>query len=443
MESKSLRTCLLTVLALVFLVFVFGLGFGAGYVTPRLLGRTPSVTGPVTCPPCPETVITPGEDGETVVVTPIECPKCPEIPYVDAEGDTPEELQGLFNPFWETWDIVHELYVDQPVDQLALMRGAIIGMLDALGDKHTSYMTPDEFKQANENLEGEYEGIGAWVDTSGDYIEIISPMRGSPAAEAGLQPKDLVIAIDGEDMTGIPGDLALKRILGPAGTQVTLTIRRGDETFDVVITRANIIVPTVESEMLEDNIAYIQLSNYGDKTTQQLREALKSLQKQNPKGLILDLRGNGGGYLNTAIQVVSEFIADGVVMFEQYGDGETFTYQAIPGGLATKIPLVVLVDGGTASAAEITAGAIQDHNRAPLVGDVTYGKGSVQSWITLKNDAGGVRVTIARWLTPNGRQISEIGLEPEYIVELTVEDYEAGLDPQLDKAIEVLKELIK
>ncbi len=442
MESKSLRTCLLTVLALVFLVFIFGLGFGAGYFTHRLVGRTGSVTGSVTCPPCPETVITTGEDGETIVITPIECPKCPEIPYVDAEVDTPEELQGLFSPFWETWDIVHEMYVDQPVDQLALMRGAIIGMLDALGDKHTSYMTPDQFKQANESLEGEYEGIGAWVDTSGDYVEIISPMRGSPAAEAGLQPKDLVIAVDGEDMTGIPGDLVLKRILGPAGTQVTLTIRRGDETFDVVIKRANIIVPTVESEMLEDNIAYIQLSNYGDKTTQQLREALKSLQKQNPKGLILDLRGNGGGYLNTAIQVVSEFIADGVVMFEQYGDGETFTYQAIPGGLATKIPLVVLVDGGTASAAEITAGAIQDHNRGPLVGDITYGKGSVQSWIALKNDAGGVRVTIARWLTPNGRQISEIGLEPEYIVEITAEDYEAGLDPQLDKAIEVLKDLI-
>ena len=442
MESKSLRTCLLTVLALVFLVFVFGLGFGAGYVTPRLLGRTPSVTGPVTCPPCPETVITPGEDGETVVVTPIECPKCPEIPYVDAEGDTPEELQGLFNPFWETWDIVHELYVDQPVDQLALMRGAIIGMLDALGDKHTSYMTPDEFKQANENLEGEYEGIGAWVDTSGDYIEIISPMRGSPAAEAGLQPKDLVIAIDGEDMTGIPGDLALKRILiyrNPSNPHHPS--RRRDLRCRHYAREYH--RPHRESEMLEDNIAYIQLSNYGDKTTQQLRDALKSLQSQKPEGLILDLRGNGGGYLNTAIQVVSEFIADGVVMFEQYGDGETFTYQAIPGGLATKIPLVVLVDGGTASAAEITAGAIQDHNRAPLVGDVTYGKGSVQSWITLKNDAGGVRVTIARWLTPNGRQISEIGLEPEYIVELTIEDYEAGLDPQLDKAIEVLKELIK
>jgi len=443
MKSKSLRTCLLIVLALIFLVFSFGLGFGAGYITPRLLGSTVPVTGPVSCPPCPETVITAGEDGESIVVTPVECPKCPEIPYVDAEGDTPEELQGLFSPFWETWDIVHELYVDQPVDQLALMRGAIIGMLDALGDKHTSYMTPEEFKQANENLEGEYEGIGAWVDTSGDYIEIISPMRGSPAAEAGLQPKDLVIAIDGEDMTGIPGDLALRRILGPAGTRVTLTIRRGDETFDVVITRSNIIVPTVEHEMLKDNIAYIELSNYGDKTTQQLRDALKSLLAQDPEGLILDLRGNGGGYLNTAIQVVSEFIADGVVMFEQYGDGETFTYQAISGGLATEIPLVVLVDGGTASAAEITAGAIQDYNRGPLVGDITYGKGSVQSWIALEGDAGGVRVTIARWLTPNGRQISEVGLEPEYIVELTAEDYEAGLDPQLDKAIEVLKELIK
>jgi carboxyl-terminal processing protease len=244
-------------------------------------------------------------------------------------------------------------------------------------------------------------------------------------------------------MTGIPGDLVLRRILGPAGTDVTLSIRRGDEIFDVTVTRAKIIVPTVEYEMLEDNIAYIGLYNYGEKTTQQMREALQNLLAQDPAGLILDLRGNGGGYLNTAIQVVSEFIADGVVMFEQYGDGETFTYNAIPGGLATEIPLVVLVDEGTASASEITAGAIQDRNRGLLVGVTTFGKGSVQSWIPLQNSAGGVRVTIARWLTPNGRQISEIGLEPEYIVEMSPEDFTEGRDPQLDKAIEVLKDLIK
>jgi carboxyl-terminal processing protease len=303
-------------------------------------------------------------------------------------------------------------------------------------------MNPDEFEQANESLEGEYEGIGAWVDITGDYVQIISPMKGSPADEAGLQPNDKVVGIDGEDMTGVPGDLVLQRILGPAGTDVTLSIEREAEIFNVTITRGNIVVPTVEYEIVEDDIGYIALYNYGENTTEQLRETLTNLLDQDPAGLILDLRDNGGGYLNTAIQVSSEFIGDGVVMYEQYGDGQTYSYEAIPGGLATEIPLVVLVNGGTASAAEITAGAIQDLNRAPLVGTTTYGKGSVQTWIALEDNAGGVRVTIARWLTPEGRQISEQGLEPEYIVEMTQEDYEQGLDPQLDKAIEVLKDSI-
>jgi carboxyl-terminal processing protease len=173
----------------------------------------------------------------------------------------------------------------------------------------------------------------------------------------------------------------------------------------------------------------------------QLRSALQELLDQDPVGLIFDLRGNGGGYLNTAIQVVSEFIGEGVVMYQQDGT-KTDAYQAIPGGLATEIPLVVLVNEGTASASEITAGAIQDLGRGPLVGVTTFGKGSVQNWNALQNNAGGVRVTVARWLTPNGRQISEIGLEPEYIVEMTPEDFAEGRDPQLDKAIEVLKGLI-
>jgi carboxyl-terminal processing protease len=440
MESKGIRTCLTIGIGLIILVIVFGLGAGAGYFLPDLLTTPTPVSGPISCPPCPEVITSPtDEEGAPTIIAPLECPECP---YVDAEGDTPEEYQNLFAPFWEAWDIVHNQFVDQPVDDLALMRGAIKGMLEALEDRHTSYMTPEEFQQANEALDGEYEGIGAWVDITGDYVEIISPMRGSPAAEAGLQPNDRVVGIDGEDMTGIPGDLVLRRILGPAGTDVTLTIRRGDEIFDVTITRATIIVPTVEYEMLDDDIAYIGLYNYGDKTTSQLRSALQELLDQDPVGLVFDLRGNGGGYLNTAIQVVSEFIGEGVVMYEQYGDGETYTYEAIPGGLATEIPLVVLVDQGTASASEITAGAIQDLGRAPLVGVTTFGKGSVQNWNALQNNAGGVRVTVARWLTPNGRQISEIGLEPEYIVEMTPEDYDEGRDPQLDKAIEVLKGLI-
>jgi carboxyl-terminal processing protease len=312
-----------------------------------------------------------------------------------------------------------------------------------LGDKHTSYMTPEEFSQANESLTGEYEGIGAWVDTSGDYVIIISPMTGAPADEAGLQPNDQVIAINGEDMTGISGDLVLQRILGPAGTDVTLTIKRGEKTFDVTITRQHIVVPTVDYEMLDNNIGYVALYNYGDNSTEQLRAALQDLLSQGAEGLVFDLRDNGGGYLNTAIEVVSQFISDGVVMYEQYGDGETYTYEAIPGGLATDIPMVVLVNQGTASAAEITAGAIQDTGRAPLVGETTYGKGSVQNWTPLSDDAGGVRITIARWLTPDGRQISEIGLTPDYVVELTEDDITQGLDPQLDKAVEVLLDMVQ
>jgi carboxyl-terminal processing protease len=304
-------------------------------------------------------------------------------------------------------------------------------------------MSPEEYTQANESLEGEYEGIGAWVDTSGDYVEIISPMKGSPAAEAGLLPKDLIIAIDGEDMSGIPGDIALQSILGPAGSDVTLTIRRENETFDVTITRQQIIVPTVEHEMLEDDIAYIALYTYGDKSTEQLRDALRDLLAQDPIGLIFDLRNNGGGYLTTAIEVVSEFIRDGVVMYEQEGDGVIRTYEAISGGLATEIPLVVLVNEGTASASEITAGAIQDRGRGPLVGAVTFGKGSVQNWIPLNDNAGAVRVTVARWLTPDQRQLSGDGLTPEYIVEMTEEDYTEGRDPQLEKAVEVLKSLVQ
>jgi len=416
MENKGFRTCLSIGIGAFILLAVFLAGSGVGYFAPRLLGIAQPVAEPVICPECP---------------------------YPDPSGSTPEEVEELFAPFWETWDIVHEEFVDQPVDDTALMRGAIEGMLNALDDRHTSFMSPEEFMQANESLEGEYEGIGAWVDITGDYVEIISPMKGSPAAEAGLQPNDRIIGINGEDMTDVPGDLVLQRILGPAGTDVTLTVERNGETFTVTITRAEIVVPTVESEMLEDNIAYIALYTYGENTTQQLRNALQEMLDQNPDGLIFDLRDNGGGFLNTAIQVVSEFIGEGVVMYEEYGDGRIDRYEAIPGGLATEIPLVVLVNGGTASASEITAGAIQDLDRGPLVGTTTFGKGSVQSWITLENNAGGVRVTVARWLTPDQRQISEVGLEPEYVVEITEEDFAAGRDPQLDKAIEVMKDLIQ
>jgi carboxyl-terminal processing protease len=353
------------------------------------------------------------------------------------------ELESLFNPFWEAWDLVQEDFVTQPVDDLELMRGAIRGMLEALDDPHSSYMDPDQYRQSNLPLEGEYEGIGAWVDPDGEYLVIISPMPGSPAEEAGLEPGDQVIAIDGDDMTGIDGSLVIRRILGPAGTSVRLTIlREGEfEPFDVDIVRASIIIPSLESSMLEENIAYIHLITFGDDSARDLHQALADLLDEDPLGLILDLRNNTGGYLTTAIEVTSEFIAEGVLMIERFGDGSERVFEADGDGLATEIPLVVLINGGSASASEILAGAVQDHDRGLLVGETSFGKGSVQNWTPLSAENGAVRVTTALWLTPDERQINQIGLEPDVEVLFTEEDIENDRDVQLLEAVRLLLEI--
>jgi len=363
-----------------------------------------------------------------------------KIPQKTTDEST--TLDTLFAPFWETWDYVHDGFVDQPVDDNKLMQGAIRGMLESLGDKHTSYMDPEEYEEANAPLDGAYEGIGAYVDVGGEFLTIISPMPGSPAEEKGLEPGDEVIKVNGEDVTGVDPSIVLRSVKGPAGTDVVLTIHRPetDETFDVTITRQQIALESVSSEMLDGNIAYVYISVFSDTTGKELEKALTDLMEQNPKGLILDLRYNSGGYVNSAIDVMSQFIADGVVLIEQQGNGEELTYDAQKGGLATEIPLVVLVNEGSASASEITAGAIQDYGRGTLVGVTTYGKGSVQAFIPLKNEQGAVRITIARWLPPNHRQINEVGLTPDIEVQITDEDIENEFDAQLQKAIEILSQ---
>jgi carboxyl-terminal processing protease len=356
------------------------------------------------------------------------------------QSATPQDVQTLFKPFWEAWGIVHNQYVDQPVDDVALMQGAIRGMMDALGDKHSSYMDPQTYQDANSGLAGEYEGIGAWVDTTADYLTIISPIPGSPAEKAGLQPGDKIIAIDGNDMTGIDAELVRQKVLGPAGSTVVLTVARtgASDPLEFSITREKIVVKSAAGKMLDNGIGYVQITTFGDNTTSELRAALKDLMAQNPKGLVIDLRNNGGGYLQTAVEVASEFIPKGVVLYEQYGDGTRNTYDIIPGGQATEIPLVVLINEGTASASEIVSGAIQDYGRGKLVGVTSYGKGSVQNWVPLSDNEGAVRVTIAKWLTPKERSISNVGLTPDVTVEITDADRQAGLDPQLDKAVQVL-----
>jgi len=354
----------------------------------------------------------------------------PPTPAPEVKSAAPsEDLQTLFKPFWEAWQLVHDQYVDQPVDDTKLMEGAIQGMLASLGDPHTSYMDPDQYLQANMEMEGEYDGIGAWVDSSGDYLTIVSPMADSPAEKAGLKPGDRIIAVDGEDITDLDPELVIRRVLGPAGTTVTLTVLRegSDEPLDFEVTRAHITIPSVEGKMLDDGIAYVHIYTFGANTGSELDKILEDLMAQNPSGIIVDLRYNGGGYLQTAIEVASEFLPKGkVVLYEEYGDGTRDVHKTHDGGRVLDIPMVILVNEGTASASEVVSGALQDYGRAQLVGVTTYGKGSVQIWTPLSDEQGAVRVTIARWLTPNERQIDKVGLEPDVVAEMTEEDYQNG-----------------
>ncbi len=400
--NKSLRTALIVLVAVVLVACSFGGGFAVGHFLPAGSQATAAATTTV----------------------------------------TPSDLQAVFKPFWQAWDMVHQYYVSQPVDDTALMQGAIKGMLSSLDTGLNYYETPEEFQQAQEALNGkDYTGIGVWVDTSKDYLTIISLMQGSPAEQAGLKPGDQVIAVNGEDMTGVTPEVVRTKVLGPEGTSVTLTIYREGEqsTFDVTVTRANITPSLVEYRMLDNNIAYVHLLTFGDTADQDLRNALQSLLAQNPKGLIFDLRYNAGGYVDQGVAVASEFLPkDKIVVYEKSSDGTLTSDTSLGDGVATDIPMVVVVNEWTISAAEIVAGALQDYGRAQLVGATTYGKGTVQSIIPLDNNQGVVGVTIAEWLTPNQRLIQKKGITPDKVVEMTQADYDAGRDPQLDAAVQLL-----
>jgi carboxyl-terminal processing protease len=366
------------------------------------------------------------------------------IPQIVSRDEVTPEVEAdrehLIAPFWEAWEILQDDYVDQPLDSEALMRGAIRGLVDSLEDPHTSYMDADEFLQANLPLNGEYEGIGAWVDSEAEYLTIIATMPDSPAEKAGLQSGDQVVGVNGQDVVGMDPSLVIRQVLGPAGTPVKLTIRREGlvDAFDVEIIREKIDLPSVQSEMLEDNIAYVRLLSFASGSGQDLNQAIKDLLAEDPVGLIFDLRGNGGGFLNAAVDVASEFIPNGVILIERFGDGRETIYEAHAGGAATEIDLVVLMDGGSASASEIVAGAIQHHDRGLLIGETSFGKGSVQHWIELADNKGAIRVTIARWYTPDDRLIHGIGLNPDIEVLIPESGLEEGEDPQLDEAIRLL-----
>jgi carboxyl-terminal processing protease len=350
------------------------------------------------------------------------------------------EMDDLFSPYLEAWEIVHDQYLEQPVNDIDLMHGSIHGMMGSLGDPYSAYLDPEQFREQNAPLEGEYTGIGAWVDTSGEFLVIVSPMPNSPAEDVGLKPGDVVKKIDNQDVTNLDPSLVLRKILGPADTQVLITITREGEPdlLEFEITRAVIPIPSVESELINEHIGYIRLYTFGVNSYDDFSLAVTQMLGQGADNLIIDLRNNTGGYVDSAIDITSIFLEEKVVLIEEWGDGTIKDYLTSKDPLALDTPLYILVNRGTASASEITAGALQDYNRAILIGTTTFGKGLIQNWIPLKGENGAIRISIAHWLTPYGRQIQDLGLTPDIEIEFTETDYYNGVDTQLEKAIEVI-----
>ncbi len=349
-----------------------------------------------------------------------------------------------FNLYWEVWDSLKTNYVDKnKVTDKDLFYGSLKGLAESVGDPYTVFMTPKESQQFADDLAGTFEGIGAEVGMRNDITTIISPLDDMPAQKAGIRSGDKVYAVDGVSTIGLTVSEVVSKIRGPKDTKVTLTIIRGKEKpRDIVITRSIIIVKSVKTEMRADGIYVVRVSNFNNDTEELFNKAVKDILLKNPKGLILDLRNNPGGYLETSVNMASEWVSEGPIVAEQFNNNRRNEYPSTGSGRLKNIPTVVLVNQGSASASEILAGALRDYKKATIVGETTYGKGSVQSLSDLSGGAA-IKVTIAKWLTPAGDFINEKGLTPNIEVKLTTEDADKGLDPQFNKALEILKKVKK
>jgi carboxyl-terminal processing protease len=349
-----------------------------------------------------------------------------------------EEAAG-FGVFWEAWHLAEDHFFGEVSDTQHLAWGAIQGALATLNDPYTTFLEPEPRQRERENLSGRFGGIGAYVSQAEDGSIVLDPMPNLPAEQAGIQKGDTVIKVDETDITPeMSVDEVVNLVRGEVGTMVRLTVRRvgQEESIIVEIERQEIPTPSVERRMLEeaDGAGYIRIMQFTGRTPDEMEDALDELQDQGMTRLVLDLRGNGGGILTAAIDVASEFLDDGLVLVQVSRGEEEKSEPVKKGGRFTAGLLAVLVDGGTASASEIVAGALQDQGRAILVGQKTYGKGSVQSLFDL-SDGSSVHITSAQWLTPNRNLISGQGLTPDLEVGITDEDRTAERDPQLERAI--------
>jgi len=347
--------------------------------------------------------------------------------------------------------IISQKY-DGDIDLQKQAEGAAAGAVAALGDPYTTYLDEKANKELSNDLKGELSGIGIEVGEKNGKLTIIAPIDGTPADKAGLRAGDYIAAIDGVDSSSLTIDEAVNKIRGEKGTDVKLLIvRGGEQPKEVVIKRDIINVPSVTYEMKDGNIGFIRIRRFGEDTAQLVKSAGQSLKSQGARAIILDLRDNPGGYLDSAVDIASEFMSKGLVVEERSRKSKTKEHNALPGGTMTDLPVIVLINGGSASASEILAGALSDNGRAVLVGEKSYGKGSVQEIVCLNgtslfsSSCSGptLKVTVAHWYTPNGVNISKEGIKPQFELKLTNDDYNSGSDPQLQKALELAKDKIK
>ncbi len=359
------------------------------------------------------------------------------------KGDVPSGAAD-YSLLWDALETLNNKYVDRPLDQQKLLYGAVAGLVEATGDPYTSFFDPKEAKTFAEELRGSFDGIGAEIGIKNEQLVIIAPLEDSPAQKAGILAGDIIIEIDGESTQEMSVDTAVSKIRGKAGTQVKLNILHPEKTSaqEITITRAKIEIKSLKMETKEVNgkkIAILKVSRFGDDTEDFLNQAVDQIVTGGYQGIVLDLRNNPGGYLDTAVTTISNWVDSGQVVLKERGFGgaeKSYDSKGIP--RLKGIKTVVLVNGGSASASEIVAGALQDYGIATIVGEKTFGKGSVQELIQLKDNTQ-VKVTIAKWFTPKDRGIDKTGLEPDTQIELTPEDMQNKKDPQMDKALELMK----
>ena len=414
--SRLLRLQLPIWLVLPMLALTLVVGLGGGYLGSLWIGKAPSA--------CPEAA----------------------------------DICTSFENFWKAWDLARDEYVEpSAVVPNKMIDGAIEGMLDSLGDNgHTRYMSAEDARAEREELSGRFEGIGAYIDVKDGQPLIVQPIEGSPAEQAGLKPNDTILKINGEDVHGVTIAQLRSKVRGPAGTTVTLTVQHTGETqpVDITITRAEIKSPSVTWRLLSNQVALVHLSQFAERSSDEIKQALTDARAQGAKAIVLDLRNNPGGYVNELVGVASQFLpADTTVLIEQNRAGERTPYKTSAGGVAIDLPLVVLVNNNSASSAEILAGALQDSRRARLIGEPTFGTATVLRTFNL-NGGAQLRIGTTQWLTPNGQVVRGKGIQPDELValapeavpltptnaaKLDIQSLFANDDVQLVRALEVLQ----